>query len=379
MLDRRTSPRTGQVTWRVRWWETLPGGGRQQMSRSFKSRAAALEFQHQRESKLRLGVEQSAGRVPVSEVAERFLAGLVGTVQSRTVQGYAQQWRTHLAPAFGTRTLEQITSPMVQDFVSALARQRSSATTRHAHRVLSLILDQAVAERRIAVNPAHGVRLPSLPQSRGDNVLTVNQVEELARAVLHQGTLVRLAAFCGLRWGEVAALNVGDVDLAARRLRVQRAQVEVSGRVEVKPPKSRYGRRRVPIPVRLLDDLREVMADRPATGLLFTSPDGARLRASNWKRWVAWPQAVQSVGVNIRFHDLRHTCASLLIQAGATPVEVQRILGHSTPATTLNLYTHLLPDALDGAAARLDEYLGAEAVVAKLVAKPPDPPQEEEC
>lgn len=75
--------------------------------------------------------------------------------------------------------------------------------------------------------------------------------------------------------------------------------------------------------------------------------------------------------MDIRFHDLRHTCASLLIQAGATPVEVQRILGHSTPATTLNLYTHLLPDALDGAAARLDDYLGAEAVVAKLVAKPP--------
>lgn len=371
VLDRRTSPRTGQVTWRVRWWESTPTGGRKQRSRSFKSRAAALEFQHQRERELRLGVEHSAGRVPVSEVAERFLSGLVGTVESRTVQGYAQHWRTHLAPAFGARPLEQVTSPMVQDFVSALARERSPATTRHAHRVLSLILDQAVAERRIAVNPAHGVRLPSLPQSRGDHVLTVNQVEELAGAVLHHGTLVRLAAYCGLRWGEVAALQVGDVDLSSRRLRVQRAQVEVSGRVEVKPPKSRYGRRRVPIPLRLLDDMRDVVAGRAASELLFTSPDGGRLRASNWKRWVAWSQAVESVGVDIRFHDLRHTCASLLIQAGATPVEVQRILGHSTPATTLNLYTHLLPDALDGAAARLDDYLGAEAVVAKLVAKPP--------
>nr|WP_238695210.1 tyrosine-type recombinase/integrase [Ornithinimicrobium flavum] len=117
--------------------------------------------------------------------------------------------------------------------------------------------------------------------------------------------------------------------------------------------------------------MRDVVAGRAASELLFTSPDGGRLRASNWKRWVAWSQAVESVGVDIRFHDLRHTCASLLIQAGATPVEVQRILGHSTPATTLNLYTHLLPDALDGAAARLDDYLGAEAVVAKLVAKPP--------
>ena len=92
---------------------------------------------------------------------------------------------------------------------------------------------------------------------------------------------------------------------------------------------------------------------------------------NSYSTGVAWSLAVESVGVDIRFHDLRHTCASLLIQAGATPVEVQRILEHSTPATTLNLYTHLLPDALDGAAARLDDYLGAEAVVAKLVAKPP--------
>ena len=91
--------------------------------------------------------------------------------------------------------------------------------------------------------------------------------------------------------------------------------------------------------------------------MLFTSPEGERLRASNWKRWSGWSEAVASMGGGIRFHDLRHTCASLLIQAGATPVEVQRILGHSTPATTLNLYTHLLPDALDNAAAKLDGYL----------------------
>lgn len=370
MLDRRTSPRTGQVTWRVRWWETLPGGGRQQMSRSFKSRGAALEFQRERERKRRLGVEHSAGRVPVSEVAERFFTGLVGTVETRTVQGYRQHWRTHLKPVFGTRPLDQVTSPMVQEFVAGLAQRRSPATTRHAHRVLSLILDQAVAERRLAVNPARGVRLPSLPASRGDHVITADQVEELANAVLHLGTLVRVAAYCGLRWGEVAALQVGDVDLEARRLRVQRAQVEVSGRVEVKPPKSRHGNRRVPIPARLVDELREAVVGRQPTELLFTSPQGARLRVSNWRRWVGWSDAVRSVGVDIRFHDLRHTCASLLIQAGATPVEVQRILGHSTPATTLNLYTHLLPDALDGAAARLDEYLGAAPVVAKSVATP---------
>ncbi len=214
-----------------------------------------------------------------------------------------------------------------------------------------------MAERRLAVNPAHGVRLPSLPAQLGDHVLSVDQVEALAAVVHHHGTLVRVAAYCGLRWGEVAALQVGDVDLHARRLRVQRAQVEVSGRIEIKAPKSRHGQRRVPIPGRLVDELGEQTRGRPASAVLFTSSEGERLRSSNWKRWSGWSEAVDSMGGGIRFHDLRHTCASLLIQAGATPVEVQRILGHSTPATTLNLYTHLLPDALDGAAAKLDGYL----------------------
>jgi integrase len=138
----------------------------------------------------------------------------------------------------------------------------------------------------------------------------------LADEVHHHGTLVRVAAYCGLRWGEVAALQVGDVDLQCRRLRI-RAQVEVSGRIEIKAPKSRHGQRRVPIPGRMVDELRKHTEGRPASAVLFTSPEGERLRASNWKRWSGWSEAVASMGDDIRFHDLCHTCASLHIQAGA--------------------------------------------------------------
>ncbi|WP_114905608.1 tyrosine-type recombinase/integrase [Ornithinimicrobium murale] len=356
MIDRRQSPVTGRVVWRVRWYEVEPAGGRRERSRTFPAKREALDFERERAGARRAGVVASS-RVPVAEVAERYFENLSGTVESRTIQGYRQLWRTHVGPAFGHVPVDEMTSPLIQRFVSGLSAQRSPATTRHAHRVLSLILDQAMAERRLAVNPARGVRLPSLTDQWGDHVLAVDQVEDLAASVRHHATLVRVAAYCGLRWGEVAALQVGDIDLKNRRISVERAQVEVSGRVEVKAPKSRHGRRRVPIPGRLVDELRIQAAGRSATALLFTSPEGERLRASNWKRWSGWTDAVRAMGGGIRFHDLRHTCASLLIQAGATPVEVQRILGHSTPATTLNLYTHLLPDALDGAAAKLDGYL----------------------
>ena len=358
MIDRRQSARTGRVVWRVRWYETQPAGGRSERSRTFTTKREALDFERERARARRMGVV-SSGRVRVAEVADRYFANLAGTVESRTIEGYRQHWRTHLAPRFGHLPVEEMSAPRIQEFVASLSARRAPATTRHAHRVLSLILDQAVAERRLAVNPAHGIRLPALPAQLGDHVLTVDQVEALAGALRHQDTLVRVAAYCGLRWGEVAALEIGDVNLATRRIRVQRAQIEVSGRIEIKAPKSRHGRRRVPIPERLVEELRQQMDGRPASALLFTSPEGERLRNSNWKRWVGWSHAADTIGGGIRFHDLRHTCASMLIQAGATPVEVQRILGHSTPATTLNLYTHLLPDALDGAAAKLDGYLNS--------------------
>lgn len=305
MIDRRQSPVTGRVVWRVRWYETQPAGGRRERSRTFATRRESLDFERERARARRAGIVSSS-RVPVSEVAERYFANLTGTVASRTIQGYRQHWRTHLGPTFGHVSVEELTVPRIQEFVSRLAALRSPATTRKVHRTLSLILDQAVAERRLAVNPAHGVRLPSLPAQLGDHVLGVDQVEALATAVRHHGTLVRVAAYGGLRWGEVAALEVGDVDLRARRLRVQRAQVEVSGRIEIKAPKSRHGRRRVPIPGRLVDELRQQTEGRPTSVLLFTSSEGDRLRASNWKRWSGWSEAVASMGGGIRFHDLRH-------------------------------------------------------------------------
>jgi hypothetical protein len=101
---------------------------------------------------------------------------------------------------------EELTVTRTQESVSKLAARRSAATTGKVHRTLSLILDQAVAERRLAVNPAHGVRLPGIPAQLGEHVLSVERVEALAAAVHHQGTLVRLAAYCGCA-GVVAGLR----------------------------------------------------------------------------------------------------------------------------------------------------------------------------
>lgn len=184
MIDRRQSPVTGRVVWRVRWYEMQPAGGRRERRRTFTTRREALDFERERARARRAGIVSSS-RVPVSEVAERYFTNLKGTAASRTIQGYRQHWRTHLGPTFGHVPVEELTVPRIQEFVSKLAARRSPATTRKVHRTLSLILDQAVAERRLAVNPAHGVRLPSLPAQLGDHVLSVDQVEPLAGAVRH--------------------------------------------------------------------------------------------------------------------------------------------------------------------------------------------------
>src|SRR5690606_13252746 len=116
VIDRRQSPITGRVVWRVRWYETEPAGGRHERSRTFFTRREALDFERERARARRAGVVSSS-RVSVSEVAERYFANLTGTAASRTIQGYRQHWRTHLQPAFGHVPVERLTVPRIQEFV----------------------------------------------------------------------------------------------------------------------------------------------------------------------------------------------------------------------------------------------------------------------
>jgi integrase len=185
--------------------------------------------------------------------------------------------------------------------------------------------------------------------------------DELARLVgatrPPYDVLVEVLAYGGLRWGEVAALTRSRCELLRSRLVVDRSVAEVGGTLHVGPTKN-YQRREVPLPPVVKDRLAAHLSSPPvhhhesedlgaADPLVFTAPDGGPLRHSNFRRRV-WLPAARAAGLEpLRVHDLRHTCASLLISTGAHPKAISVMLGHSSIQITMDRYGHLFPDDMD--------------------------------
>jgi integrase len=156
--------------------------------------------------------------------------------------------------------------------------------------------------------------------------------------------LFELLASTGLRISEAIALRPMDVDLGADTPRIHVRRAIVSG--QLTGPKSRHGRRTIPISHALAKRLEALIADRDESELLFLGAQGATLRPGNL-RYRAMIPAAERAGVPwARFHTLRHTCAALLIDAGVNPLRLQRWMGHHSAAFTLDNYGHLIDDGL---------------------------------
>jgi Phage integrase family len=171
--------------------------------------------------------------------------------------------------------------------------------------------------------------------------------------------LVLVLAFCGLRWGEAAGLKVGRLDLLRRRLTVAETLSEVRGHLVWGTPKS-HAARSVPIPGFLVDLLADITKSAKHADLVFTTWRGMPLRNLNFRRDV-FDLAAADVGLaGLTPHELRHTAASFAVSAGANVKAVQRMLGHASAAMTLDVYSGLFDDDLDGVAERLNEARPAE-------------------
>ena len=237
-----------------------------------------------------------------------------------------------------------------------LGARVSPSRARDAYRVLRLVLEAGIAGGLIVSNPAAGVRLPRIGPREGC-FLTAAEVDRLTQAIRPPyGVLVHTAAYSGMRAGELAALRVARLDLLRGRAEVVEATTEVAGKLMTGPTKT-YAHRTVRLPRSLCDELAAYLASRPNSpdALVFTMREGGPLRQSMVSTRLFKP-AVRAAGLDprLRFHDLRHTCASLLIAAGATVKAVQAQLGHASATVTLDRYGHLFPDELDHLADRLD-------------------------
>jgi integrase len=282
-----------------------------------------------------------------------------GHRKSRTRSGYIRSWKLRVEPEFGDTPVRRINGNSIDDWVAGmLAAGVSTSKVTEAIGILRRVLARAVRDRAIPVNPAldRSIKLP--PQQNLDRpVLTPPEVEKLAMNMRQHRdqVLVRLLAYGGLRIGEALALRWVDVDRLNNKIKVCLSVEDTSGKIIVGPTKT-YATRDVDLPASLIEQIAELPR---SSDIVFPNRLHRHLRYGNWRR-DCWDKAVASSGIDALPHDLRGTCASLLIDAGASVKDVQKHLGHKDEITTLRLYTRVRPGRSKDLVKRL-ELLLAEA------------------
>lgn len=344
--------------WRVRYRKP---DGRPTDKRGFATKAAATAFAHEVESTKAAGayVDPTRGRVTVGDWARRWLDGKANLAES-TRSRYESIIDTWITPTLGAVPLAKVRHVDVQQWVSA--QSCSAASTVKHHRVLSQILELAVRDGRIPSNPATGVNLPRVAHAKR-RYLTAAQVEELAEASGRWRPLVLVLAYTGLRWGEMAALRVADVDMLRRRVHVTRSVTVVEGRFVWGEPKD-HEQRWVPLPRSVADELGRHLVGLGPGDLVFAGErrgNPLRVKAAR-ESWFDNAVAGSGCPEGLTPHELRHTAASLAISAGASVLGVQRILGHAKASMTLDTYSDLFDDDLEAVATALDTLRGAHVL-----------------
>jgi integrase len=313
-------------------------------------------------------IDPSQSRLTIGDLGEAWLSAQAHLKPS-SVAVMESAWRLHVKPSWGSVQVGEVRHSDVQLWVQNLAaggtgrKGPKSATLVHrAFGVLSSILEIAVRDRRIGSNPAKDVGLPRRV-GRPHRYLTHTQVHLLAEACKDHGTLIRLLAYTGLRWGEATALTRRDLEPVRRRIVVERNAVYVNGQTIVGTPKT-YQQRVVPYPEFLAAALQEVATTRADNELLFPGPLGGYLETPTMRQKSWFDKALEEAKLPpMTMHDLRHTAASLAISAGANVKAVQRMLGHASAAMTLDTYADLFDDDLDSVAMRLSEAATSTNVV----------------
>lgn len=310
---------------------------RQTDKRGFKTKRDAEAFANQLEVDKRRGayVAPAAGRVRLGTYAEDWLASK-HNLKPSTRARYQVVLRTFIAD-HAEVALGDINRQLVRRWVAELSVGRSAASVHKTIGVLRQILAMAVAENRLVLNPVDGVELPAVATTE-QRFLTLEQLHELAAAAGDHSTLVYFLGATGLRFGEVAELRWRDIDQEKNLISVRRSVTLVDGKFEVGTPKNGKGRV-VSLPAFVVDLLGD---GGDPDALVFPDAEGGYMRGTNVRRrW--WASAVAATeGLDgLKLHELRHTAASLAIQAGANIKSLQNMLGHESAALTLDRYGHL--------------------------------------
>jgi integrase len=363
-------------TWQTRWRD-IDG---KQRAKAFRTRALAEKHERRVRTDTDRGLPTAPGRrLSTQAWATLWLDG----AHTRNTKRIYHEALGHLLPELGRIPLHRLSAMHIDRALAGyIATGAAASSVDRAYRTLRTMLNVAVERDLIVKSPMRTVKRPKVPRKEM-RFLSADELERLAAAIdPRYRSLILVAGWGGLRWGELAGLRLGDVDHDARRVNVT-GQLSTDGRTW-KPETKTSGRRTVDLPASVMAELpghmgvicqhreepllggpagsRDQHSDeerltgpRTGGGFVWTLPRGGGLEHSKFRQRF-WLPAVAAAGLApLRVHDLRHTAVALAVAAGAHPAEIQAQLGHTSIKTTLDEYGHIFEPAARQVAVRLEE------------------------
>lgn len=336
------------------------GPSERQFSRTFLTKRDALEFEAQQRSAKTRGtwIDPRGSKITMRELGQEWLDSNP-TKRDSTWARDESALRVHVYPDLGDRTIGSLTPADIRRLVAKWSEDLAPRSVRRIYGALRAALNYAVEVDRLARTPCRGIHLPAVEPV---NVIVPDPVQLIKLADTidpDYSTMVWLGAVLGLRWGEVAGLRVGHVDVLRKTVTVDEQVTRGTGGAGgIGPPKSAAARRTISIPDELADEFSVHMKTLQLSGadpqeLLFPNAEGKPLDYSNWRRRV-WEPAVKAAGLDgLNFHDLRRTNATVMVAEGVDVKTAQARLGHSDPRLTLAVYAQATTEGDRRAAMKL--------------------------
>src|SRR5919112_601966 len=315
------------------------------------------------------GLAFDAGALLLSGYLDKWLLNIRDTVRQRTWERYEQIVRVHVKPTIGRLKLKNVTPTHLRGlYREKLDAGASNRTVQYIHTTLRKALQDAVTDELIPRNVADGIKAPR-PKKKEINPLSPEQARTFLEVIRDDPleALYVLAVHRGLRQGELLGLKWDDVDLKAGTLQVRRTLSLTRDGHVMEQPKNSKGRS-IDLTQSAADALRshlqrqlkeiEALGDEyQDQRLIFPGEKGQPMRP--WTLTRKLQRILERAGLpHLRFHDLRHTCATLLLSKGVHPKFVQELLGHATISITLDTYSHVLPSMGDQASVAMENALG---------------------
>ena len=337
------------------------------------SKREARAVMHRMINEMEQGLLTQKNNKKVGDWMEEWIANYLPNIEETTRKGYKTKLKCYIKPALGNIYLTALRTEHIQRMVNDMNDQGlSPKNIRDTFNNVNAAMKKAVKLRLVPHNPCEAVELPKLKKYRA-NVYTPQMIQQLLSTA--KGTdmylPIFLLAMVGLRRGELLALRWSDIDFKKNILKVRSNMVNGLNGTILKAPKSESGIRDIRLGSDVMNVLREArvqyMSDAFTYGNGFQNlnfvihqEDGSPFKPDSMTR--KWARFLEANNLpKIRLHDLRHSNATALIQAGVSPKVVQQRLGHSDVNITLNTYTHVLPEMDIEAAEKLDEILLKQA------------------